>query len=53
MAIIRVKVRYICGGCGWRWVRDFKCPIELAGTVPAERTIEVSELASPCCGAER
>ncbi len=50
MAIVRVKVRYICGGCGWRWARDFKCPIKLANVVPAEKTVTVPEFASPCCG---
>ncbi len=40
-----VLIRYVCGGCGWRWSGDFRSPVffaEMVVIVPAD--------VSPCCG---
>ena len=47
--MFRVKVRYTCDGCGWRWVRDFKCPAEVFGLTGTEMAVIVPGFAAPCC----
>ena len=48
---MRVKIRYACAGCGWRWVKEWQAPIKVAAKMlAADRVIEVPEFSSPCCG---
>ena len=45
---MRVTVRYICGGCGWKWIRD----VHARQFIVLDRPILVSADHAPCCRPE-
>jgi len=44
----RIVQRYECSACGWRWSRDFKCPMTVEFPQPSG-IIEVPRERSDAC----